>query len=87
MSLYDHAKSLVLVGGKRSNWFSSKVGVRQGCVLSPYLFNLFLEFIMKEVLDSFDGDVKVNGRIVSNLRFADDIDLIASCEDELRELT
>ena len=85
MSLYDHAKSLVLVAGKRSNWFSSKV--RQGCVLSPYLLNLFLEFIMTEALDSFDGDVKVNGRIVSNLRFADDIDLIASCEDELRELT
>ena len=87
MLLYDHAKSLVLVAGKRSNWFTSKVGVRQGCVLSPYLFNLFLEFIMTEALDSFDGDVKVNGRIVSNLRFANDIDLIASCEDELRDLT
>ena len=55
--LYDHAKSLVPVGGKRSNWFSSNVGVRQGCVLSPYLFNLLLEFIMKEALESFDGDV------------------------------
>ena len=42
---------------------------------------------MTEALDSFDGDVKVNGRIVSNLRLADDIDLIASCEDQLRELT
>ena len=42
---------------------------------------------MTEALDSFDGDVKVNGRTVSNLRLADDIDLIAPCEDQLRELT
>jgi len=86
-SLYEHAKSLVLIGDTPSKWFLSKVGVRQGCVLSPYLFNLFLEFIMTEALESFDGNIKVGGRMVSNLRFADDIDLIAATEDELRDLT
>ncbi len=86
-SLYEHAKNLVLVGDKPSKWFLSKVGVRQGCVLSPYLFNVFLEFIMTEALESFIGNVKIGGRTISNLRFADDIDLIADSEEELRELT
>ena len=76
-----------MVGHKPSNWFLSKIGVRQGCVLSACLFNLFLEFIMTEALDGFDGTMTAGGRSISNLRFADDIDLIAGNENDLRELT
>ena len=63
------------------------VGVRQGCILSPCLFNVFLEEIMQEALSDFTGTVSVGGRNISNLRFADDIDLIAGSKDELKDLT
>lgn len=58
--------------------------MRQGRVLSPYLFNLFLEFIMTDVLESFRGDVTTRRKKVSN---DDDIDLIAAIKDELRDST
>jgi len=89
-SLYEHAKSTVLIGDKYSPWFKSNVGVRQGCVLSPTLFNIFLEQIMMDTLDSFDtfnSGVTIGGQTLTNLRFADDIDLICSNEEDLRQLT
>nr|XP_027209727.1 uncharacterized protein LOC113803201 [Penaeus vannamei] len=89
-SLYEHAKNTVLIGDKYSPWFKSNVGVRQGCVLSPTLFNIFLEQIMMDTLDSFDtfkSGVKIGGQTITNLRFADDIDLICSNEEDLQQLT
>ena len=85
-SLYEHAKSLVMVGDKHSNCFFSKIEDRQGCVLSACLFNLFLEFIMTEAHEGFNGTVTDGGISISNLRFADDIDLIAGNESDLRQL-
>ena len=59
---------------------------RQVCLLSPTLFNIFLERIMTEALQDHQGTVFIGGRIVTNLRFADDIDGLAGTEKELREL-
>ena len=86
-SLYETAKNTVMVNNDYSSWFKSNVGVRQGCILSPVLFNLFLERIMNDTLEKFDGGAKCGGRIINNLRFADDIDLITESEEKLKELT
>ena len=59
------------------------VGVQQGCLLSPTLFNIFLERIMTDTLEDHEGTVSIRGRIVTNLRFADDIDGLADEEEEL----
>jgi len=63
-----------------------KLAIRQGCLLSPTLFNIFLEMIMNEALDSFESTITIGGRPITNLRFADDIDLIAGEEAELTGL-
>ena len=55
------------------DWFRTTVGVRQGCVLSPTLFNVFLERIMTDALEDHQGTVSIGG-IITNLRFADDDD-------------
>ena len=69
----------MLIGDKYSPWFKANVGVRQGCVLSPTLFNISLEKIMIDTLRSFSSGVKIRGRqVITNLRFVDDIDLNAA---------
>ena len=66
--------------------FRTTVGVRQGCLLSPTLFNICLERIMSNALEDHDGKVSIGGRNVTNLRFADDIDALAEEEQELEAL-
>ena len=85
--LYEHAKTTVMIGDTYSDWFISTVGVRQGCILSPTLFNLFLERILNDALENFEGGIKCGGLTINNLRFADDIDLIGSNNEELEDLT
>ena len=75
------------IGIKYSLWFQANAGLRQGCVLSPTLFNIFLEQIMMDTLGSFSSGVKIGGQVITNLRFADDIDLICSNHGNLRRLT
>ena len=86
-ALYDSSNSAVLMGGEIGEFFRTSVGVRQGCLLSPVLFNIFLENIMQEALLDFKTTVTIGGRPVCNLRFADDIDLMARSEEELQDLT
>jgi len=75
----------VKVAGTPSEWFRVKKGVRQGCVLSPYLFNILAEMVMRETLDGFQGGLQIGGRMITKLRFADDIILLATSEAELQD--
>ena len=84
--LYDKATSAVQMNGSIGEWFKTTVGVRQGCLLSPTLFNIFLERIMSDALEEHDGKVSIGGRDITNLRFADDIDALAEEEQELESL-
>ena len=84
--LYAKATSAVLVQGTVGKWFHTSVGVRQGCLLSPTLFNIFLERIMTDALEDHKGTVSIGGRTITNLRFADDIDGLAGNEGELADL-
>ena len=56
--LYDKATSAVQMNGSIGEWFRTTVGARQGCILSPTLFNIFLERIMSDALEEHDGKVK-----------------------------
>ena len=80
--LHDKAKSAVQMNGSIGEWFRTAVGVRQGCLLSPTLFNIFLERIMSDVLVQHDGKVSIGGGNITNLRIADDIDALAEEEQE-----
>ena len=74
------------MNGSIGEWFRTTVGVRQGCLLSPTLFNIFLERIMSDALEEHDGKVSIGGRNITNLQFADDIDALAEEEQELEAL-
>ena len=82
-NLYNKATSAVLFNSSIGDWFRTTLGVRQGCLLSPTLFNIFLERIMTDALEDHDGTVSIGGRTITNLRFADDIDSLAGEEEEL----
>ena len=83
---HDKAASAVYLNNSIEDWFRTTVGVRQGCVLSPTIFNIFLERIMTDALNNHEGAVSFGGRKITNLRFADDIDGLAGREEELADL-
>ena len=85
INLYDKATSAVLFSSSIGDWFRTTVGVRQGGLLSPTLFNIFLERIMTDALEDHEGTVSIGGRTITNLNFADDIDGLAG-EEELANL-
>ena len=85
-NLYDKANSAVCFNGSTEDWFRTTVGVRQGCLLSPTLFNIFLERIMADALDDHKTTVSIGGRTISNSYFADDMDGLAGSELELANL-
>jgi len=84
--LYSKQLANVKVVGTLSEWFRVKKGVRQGCVISPYLFNILAEMVMRETLNRFQGGLQIGGQIVVNLRYADDIILLATSEAKLQEM-
>ena len=86
-SLYCNSTSAVLINNIQGNIFKITVGVRQGCLLSPVLFNVFLEEIMADIQNNHTSSISIGGLSISNLRFADDIDLIARNTQELQALT
>ena len=78
--------SAVLFNGSIGDWFRTTVGVRQGCLLSPTLFNIFLERIITDALDDHEGTISIKGSTITNLSFAYDIDGLAGEEEELAKL-
>ena len=65
-NLYDTATSAVLFNGSIGDWFRTTVGVRQECLLSPTLFNIFLERIMIDALEDHEGTVSIGGRTITS---------------------
>ena len=86
-SVYDTSGSEVFIKKKTGSFFNTTVGVRQGYLLSPVLFNIFLEQIMLNTLHKHSSKISIGGRNISNLRFADYIDLITGSNTELQEIT
>ena len=81
--IYDKATSAVQINGSIGEGFRATVRVRQGCLLSPNLSNIFLERIISDALDEHDGKVSIGGRNITNLRFPDDKDALAEEEQDL----
>ena len=77
----------VKTGHGKTDRFQIGKGVRQGCILSPCLFNLYVEYVMRNSgLDEAQAGVKISRRNINNLRYADDITLMAESEEELKSL-
>ena len=77
----------VRTGHGTTDWLQIGKGVRQGCLLSPCLFNLYAEYIMRNAgLDEAQAGIKIAGRYINNLRYADDTTLMAESEEELKSL-
>ena len=84
--LYAGQEARVRTGHEKTDWFQVRKGVHQGCILSPCLFNLYLEYIMRNTrLDEAQAGIKIAGRNSNNLRYADDTTLMAESE-ELKSL-
>ena len=78
---------MFVTGHGTTDWFQIGKGVCQGCILSPCLFNLDAEYIMRNAgLDEAQDGIKIARRNISNLRYADDTTLIAESEEELKSL-
>ena len=86
-NLYAGQEATVRTGHGTTNWFQIGKGVRQGCILSPSLFNLYAEYIMRNArLEEAQAGIKIAGRNINNLRYADDATLMAESEEELKSL-
>ena len=86
-NLYAGQEATVRTGHRIIDWFHIGKGVRQGCILSPCLFNLYAEHIMRNAgLDEAQAGIKIAGRNIHNLRYADDTTLMAESEEELKSL-
>ena len=86
-NLYAGQEATVTTGHGKTEWFQIGKGVLQGCILSPCLFNFYAEYIMQNArLDEAQAGIKIAGRNINNLRYADDSTLMAESEEELKSL-
>ena len=86
-NLYAGQEATVRTGHKTTDWFQIEKGVRQGCVMSSCLFNLYAEYIMQNAgLDEAQAGIKIARRNINNLRSADDTTLMAESKEELKSL-
>ena len=86
-NLYAGQEATVRTGHGTTDWFQIGKGVRQGHILSPYLFNLYAEYAMRNTgLDEAQAGIKIAGRNINNLRYIDDTTLTAESEEELKSL-
>ena len=86
-NLYAGQEATVRTGHGITDWFQIGKGVYQGCIPSPCLFNLYAEYIMRNTrLEEAQTGIKIAGRNINNLRYADDTTLVAESEEELKPL-
>ena len=86
-NLYAGQEVRIRTGHGTTDWFQIGKGVRQCCILSPCLFNLYAEYIMRNAgLKETQAGIKISRRNVNNLRYADDTTLMAESEEELKSL-
>ena len=86
-NLYAGQEATVRAGHGTTDWFQIGKGVCQGCILSPCLFNFYAEYIMRNSgLEETQAGIKIDGRNINNLRYADDTTLMAESEEELKSL-
>ena len=86
-NLYAGPEATVRTGHGTTDWFQIGKGVHQGCILSPWLFNLYAEYSMRNTgLEEAQAIIKIAGRNIHNLRYADDITLMTESEEELKSL-
>ena len=86
-NLYSGQEATVRTGHGTTDWFQIGKGVCQSCILSPCLFNLYAEYIMRNTrLDEAQAGIKIAGRNINNLRYADDTTLMAESKKELESL-
>ena len=85
--LYAGQEATVRTGNGTTDWFQIGKGVHQGCILSRCLFNLYAEYIMRNTgLEETQAEIKIAGRNINNLRYADDTTLMEESEEELKSL-
>ena len=86
-NLYAGQEATVRTGHGTTDWFQIRKGIFQGCILSPCLFNLYAEYIKRNAdLDEAQAGIKIARRNIINLRYADDITLMAESKEELKSL-
>ena len=86
-SLYPGQEATVRTGHGTTDWFQIGKGICQGCILSSCLFNFYAEYIMRNAgLGETQAGIKIAGRNINNLRYADDTTLMAESEEELKSL-
>ena len=86
-NLYAGQKATVRTGHEETDWFHIGERVRQGCIFSPCLFNFYAEYIMRNAgLEEPQAGIKIAGRNINNLRYADDTTLMAESEEKLKSL-
>ena len=86
-NLYAGQEKTVRTGHGTKDWFQIRKGVHQGCILSPYLFNLYAEYIMRNAgLEEAQAGIKIARRNINNLGYADDTTLMAENKEKLKSL-